>query len=235
MFIGILLKQGTKILLPGLAIFLGYMTFGHAESFDPLFLLIIFTLLLINIKHKQSNLASILLIIIVARLGEEVFYFATDYNITRPLIYAAACYLLVKFSSDKLAMRLALPTVLISMGAEIYWYVIDYPTPQLHFYVALILLNLLTRHLLFLRVILTEHYTQRKADFLALDWQIYEVCTWNIIIFSLMISEYIVRHFTHYTPMFVYNSYPQIIHILSVLILFYIVQQSFKNFYTLDA
>lgn len=235
MFIRILLKQGTKILLPGLAIFLGYMTFGYAEFFDRLFLLIIFILLLINIKRKHIDLAGVLLIILIEQLGDEFFYFATDYTIIRPLTYAVACYLLIKFNSDKLVMRLALPIILICMGAELYWYVIDYPAPQLHFYIALILLSLLTRHLLFLRVILTEQYTQRKADFLALDWQLYEICTWSIVIMSLMLAEYIVRHCTHYSPMFVYNNYPQITHTFTVLIIFYIMQQSFKNFYVLDA
>ena len=57
----------------------------------------------------------------------------------------------------------------------------------------------------------------------------------NILVIVTMISEYLVRHLTSLDPLFFYSLYSEVVHLLSVVTLFFIVQFIIKSTYKINA
>ena len=154
-----------RALIAGCIIFVGYVTFGLAEYFDRVFLIVLIFFLLTNIIEKNINVVGVLVIILTIRLLDEVAFLTMSVSYIKVLIYAVAFVLLYKLKSDKMASYLVLPLLFITVCAELYWQVIDHPPPLVHYFVTLMGLNLLARHFLSLRAFITPSIFGQKPHF----------------------------------------------------------------------
>jgi hypothetical protein len=207
-------------LFGGLFIAAGVLTFGNALIFDRLYIgILIFTAI---ICRKNINVVGIIVILLIERIIEELLWFSfVDhfYNLwtVKILVYTALGFMLYKLWYDTMA-KVALPCLLLSIGADLYWYVIEYANaPGIYWYNIIIAQSLLVRYLLFSRIELTEDFFKMPAESSNLDWFIYQITRLYIIIQALNISEYLLRHsgierFSHIQ--IIYNIYPYLIHLI---------------------
>jgi len=220
MFLRYWLKSGFINAIAGAFIFFSFIFFGYAEYFDRIFIVFLVVVGLFNIKNV--NVISIIVILMIERLLEEVFYFSTTFQLAKVIIYTLSIIFVYYFWYDLLVKRLILPLLIVVFIAEIYWNLIGYNPPRIHFYIEMIWLNIITRYLLFMRIPVVKKIFSPKASQTSLDWQLYSLAKWNVIIIGLLVVEYLFRHLTALNPLFLYHYYKYIIQLLSFLTLFFI-------------
>jgi len=221
-------------MVASIVLIVGYYTFGQADYFDRLFVCILLCLLLIDVVNRNFDFVALLLILLFERLSEEVFYFSMDLSYIKLVTYAVIVFVLYKLRYDKLVVRLAIPLTTITFIAELYWFTTNYHAPVVHYPLMLLTLNLITRHLIIHRVPYTEKLTGIEADTHSLDWPLYNIAKAFVYIISASLVEYLIRHLTHFSPVYIYNSFPFLAHVLTVLTLSYIIQYLFKRNFTLN-
>jgi len=218
------------------------LTFGYAEYYDRLF--IIFLIGLICFNARNANIMSIALIFLFERFLEEIVFFSSSYLLIKPVIYLLSIGLIKLFWYDKLIRRVVFPTVVISIISEIYWYLTDYTAPRIHSYIAMLMLNMATRHLIFLRIPIFKKFqtmpfikntVTSPLNHTSIDMPLYSMVMVNIIVVVAMIAEYLLRHLTLLEPLFIYNSYAEIVQVLSIATLFLIVNFLIKSNYKFSA
>ncbi len=218
------------------------LTFGYAQYFDRLFIVFLLGLILFNITN--ANIISIALIFLLERFLEEGVFFSSSYLFIKPLIYLLSLWLIKQFWYDSLIRRIILPTIIICVICEVYWYTTDYNAPKIYYYIAMMSLNIITRHLIFLRVPLFRKFQaipriqkiiSQPLKQTSVDLPLYTLAMVNILVIVTMISEYLVRHLTSLDPLFFYSLYSEVVHLLSVVTLFFIVQFIIKSTYKINA
>lgn len=233
---------GITSLLAVLFLTIALLSFGYAQYYDRLFIIFLFGLICFNIHN--ANIISIALIFLFERSLEEIVFFSSSYLFIKPLIYLLSLWLIKLFWYDKLIRRVILPTVIICIISEIYWCLTDYKAPRIHSYIAMLMLNMATRHLIFLRIPIFRKF-QRLAfikstvtqplKHTSVDMQLYSLAMVNIVVVTTMIAEYLLRHLTPLKPLFIYNFYSETVHILSAATLFFIVNFIIKSNYKFTA
>lgn len=199
---------------------LALLSFGYAESFDRLFIVYLIGVAVLNIKNV--NIITIIGILMIERLVEELVFFSNTLDIAKLTTYILSMFFLRYFWYDSVVKRIVLPVIVIASVVEIYWYKIGYESPRIHFYIGMVWLNIFTRHLLFMRVPISRQLTLKNASQISLDWQLYSLSKWNIIVIVMMIIEYMTRHLSSASSLVVYNSYPYAMQLLSIATLFFI-------------
>ncbi|WDE13803.1 hypothetical protein [Thalassomonas haliotis] len=225
-------KFFTPILVITFAL-IGVYTFGYAEYFDRWFLLGLVIWGLIKIKSRDVNMAGLLLILILVRLLDEISYLIIDFDI-KAIIYLFSVVVIYKLKYDQLVLFFCAPLLTLIVLVELFWFFTGYPAPQIYFYVCLLLLSLITRHLLFMRVPLTDRLTQGGKS-LPLDWKFYGLSKWSVFILAAMLAEYLVRHLTILNPLHVYQLYPIFMHVIAVTSLFYLTEDYLRTRFILAA
>jgi len=231
--------SGITNLLAVLFLTIALLTFGYAQYFDRLFILFLLGLILFNISN--ANIISLALIFLLERFLEEVVFFSSSYLVIKPLIYLLSLWLIKMFWYDPLIRRIISPTIALCIICEMYWYVTDYSAPRIHSYIAMLLLNMITRHLIFLRVplfkklqaiALIKSIVSQPLKQTAVDLPLYSLAMVNILVIITMIVEYLTRYLTGLTPLFVYKYYPYTMQILAAITLFlltnFVVKSTFK-------
>lgn len=218
------------------------LTFGYAQYFDRLFIIFLLGLILFNIHN--ANIISIAIIFLLERFLEEVVFFSSSYLFIKPLIYLLSLWLIKLFWYDSLIRRIILPTIIICVICEVYWYTTDYNAPKIYYYIAMMSLNIITRHLIFLRVPLFRKFQaipriqkiiSQPLKQTAVDLPLYTLAMVNILVVVAMIAEYIVRHLAGFSALFVYNYYPYTMQFLAVVTLFLLTNFVVKSTYKITA
>lgn len=233
MFIRQYINSGVTYVLAIVFLSFAIFSFGYAEYFDRLFIIYLIAVAILN--SKNVNILTIVGILMFERLLEELIFFSNTLGIAKFATYALSMLFLRFFWYDSIVKRLVLPVIVISSVAEIYWYTIGYESPRIHFYVGMIWLNVLTRHLLFIRTPSCRQLTLKGVAQTSLDLQLYSLSKWNVIFITIMIAEYIVRHLSYVTSLIIYHSYPYAMHFLSVFALFYITNHIFNSSFKMNA
>ena len=222
-----------RSLIAGSIIFFGSITFGEAEYFDRVFLIVLTLFLLTKVIDNDINIVGILVIMLTIILLDEVAFLTMSVDFIKVLIYPVAFILLYKLKSDKMASYIVLPLVCITLSAELYWQAIDHPPPLVHYFVTLMVLNLLVRHFLSLRVFISPAFFNQRPTSIHLDWQLYQITKFNIFVIAAVLVEYLIWHTTDVHSWYVYQAYPYIQQILAVVTLLVIVDHIFKSRYFL--
>lgn len=229
-------------LLAVLFLTIALLTFGYAQYFDRLFILFLLALIVFNIKN--ANIISIALIFLFERFFEEVVFFFSTYLYIKPLIYLSSLWLIKMFWYDPLIRRVILPTIITCILCEIYWFITNYSAPRIHSYIAMLLLNMITRHLIFLRVplfnqlhaiALIKNIVTQPLKQTSVDLPLYTLAMVNILVVIAMIAEYLIRHLTGLTPLFIYKYYPYIMQLLAAVTLFLLANFVVKSTYKIKA
>jgi hypothetical protein len=215
-------------LFGGLFIAIGIITFGKPDYFDRLFIgVLIFTA---AVCRKNINIVSILVIILLQRLIEEsAWSWLQNIYIIRELIYCIALATVVYLWFDPIS-KLASAVLILLIGAEIYWYITDYPAPELYWHTTLLLTNLLTRYMIFSRTSIVEHYFPGKGESTNLDWAIYKLCAVAAVIQCLALVEYLIRHLLGFNQvLIVYQSYVFLVHSIAIFVIWVTFNESYKQ------
>ncbi len=218
------------------------LTFGYAQYFDRLFIVFLLGLILFNITN--ANIISIALIFLLERFLEEGVFFSSSYLFIKPLIYLLSLWLIKQFWYDSLIRRVILPTIATCIICEIYWYLTSYNAPRVHSYIAMLMLNMVTRHLIFLRIPIFKRLQSLSfikntvtlpLKQISIDLPLYSLAKVNILVVVAMIVEYLIRHLSPFEPLVIYSIYSFIVHLLSAVTLFFIVNFIVKSNYKINA
>ena len=209
-------------------------TFGEPALFDRLFLTTLALLLLIHSIRKDINIASILLIIFAERLCDEAAFALMYADFIKPLTYSLCGAVLYKLKHDEWLLRIAAPVYFISVVAEVYWYVTGYNPPVIHYSIALITINFVVRHYLFMRPFLLEKYFN-GAKSLKLDMQLNHVALMMILAISIQLLEYVARHLSLTQSTSAYQAYPYVTQTFTIFILVLVTDYLFNRDHKLSA
>lgn len=219
-------------LLFGMFILLLYLSFGHAYYFDKLFLLVLVGLL--SVFRNNKDLFYTLLLLLVARSFGEVIFLLSDKEPFKWVYYVVSILTVSQLKYDKLVPILVVPIIALCLTAELYWYLTDYAAPELHYYVLGLVINCLIRHFLVFKAHF-KFYSDLKLINKPLDYSLYKLNIVSSIVTCILIVEYLIRHLTQFTPMIVYDSYSYILQVISVLLLYLVVDYSIKSKFKLLA
>ncbi|WP_025821369.1 hypothetical protein [Shewanella marina] len=247
MFIHEYLNKVVRIFVATTVIIIGWQTFGHPDLFDRLVLVILLVLLTLPSIRNDVNIFTIITIFLFERLLEELFYFTKDYSTQKLVIYSLSMLIIYLMHYDKLVRYIVTPLVTISILVECIWYFNGYQAPAIQFYIAMLSLNVIVRYLLMMRSPLANyamelykknidhHYPPKKAQPTPTDWILYSIVASNIVIISVMIFEYMLRHVSNYNQLYIYNIYPSIIQLITISTLIVIIDHVIKNNHSLPA
>jgi hypothetical protein len=214
-------------LFGGLFIALGIVTFGDPDTFDRLFLgVIIFTLF---ICRNNIDIISLLAIIFLQRIMEELAWSSlSDGVILKEILYILVIVMMYSLRYDPLVKWVTCILVL-AISSEFYWYLTDYDAPQLYWHMFLLLSCLLTRYMIFSRVVMVQRYLRRTSHSTNLDWIFYQLIGITVIVQIAAIFEYLVRHVLGQTEVIIiYDSYPYIVHGIATFAIWVTFHESYK-------
>jgi hypothetical protein len=212
----------------GLFITLGILTFGNSNIFDWFFLsVLIFTAI---ICHKNINIVSIVLILFAQlALNQVVWFVLNEHYLVVIFFYVFALWAIYQFRYDW-AAKLMLFSVIIVIISDIYWFINDYPRPQISWYIWLMTSNLFVRYLIFSRVGIVDRYFPRKGLSTHLDWIIYKLSALIIIIQAILLMEYLVRHVLGLSnALFIYYCYPYLFQGIATISIWVVFNESYKQ------
>ncbi len=221
---------------------LALLSFEYAEYFSLVFIIFLLGLILRNLTN--ANIISVALILLLERFLEHFILLTLIYPLTKPVIYILSLYIAYKLKYDSLTRHIILPTIIIGGICEIYWFYTKYNAPILQGYIALLILNGITRHLIFMRVPTFKKYQaipyfQKKVTSTlsqtSFDLPLYILAQINMILIAMMIGEYLIRHLTPFSPLFVYKHYSEIAHILTFMAVFFITTFIFQSKFKIKA
>jgi hypothetical protein len=230
MLIRAYLPQILAALFGGLFVAAGIFTFGNALLFDRLFLgVIIFTAILCR---KDVNVLSVIAIIFLQHVIEEFawLYLPSSY-IFKGVIYFTGFWVIYYFWYDWTS-KILLLCLILGVSSEVYWFVIEYDPPQTFWYICIIMICLIIRHLVFLRVNVVENYISKKAKSINLDWVLYKINAIVIVTQTTVLLEYYLRHiFGFQNALFAYQSLAFVIHVLSTVLIWATFKESYKQLF----
>jgi hypothetical protein len=217
-----------RAFLAGSIIFLGFITIGQAYLFDSLFMLILVALMLYSLKTKNVDLFGVSFIFFTIRLLDKLLLILPNLIFVKIIIYLICYYVCYKFKGDKVTQRVVFPLLTLSVIAELYWYAVDYDSPQIFYSHTLIVLNLLGRRVAYFRQFYKIKFFDKNATSVSLDRMMYLTSKYFIFIISLQLVEYLIRHLTIFTPLFIYDIYPYIAQSITIWILIAIIDYTYK-------
>ncbi|MFT5838283.1 MAG: hypothetical protein ACI9UT_000775 [Flavobacteriales bacterium] len=214
-------------LFGGIFVFLGITTFGNGEAFDRLFIFIlIFTGI---VCRKNIDVLGIVFILAFESIIEEIFWFSTqDIWYSKLAVYSCLAILFYKLKYDAMS-RLAIPCLVLSISAELFWFATDYQfTPEIYWYNIIIGQSMMVRFLLFSRIDLSQSIFNKNAKSINLDWIIYEITRIFIVFETLNILEYLIRHILELKVTIIYVCYPFAMQAISTFILWAVFNETNK-------
>ena len=235
-----------RLLLAVAVICFGYLSFGSADYFDRLFIVVIFVLFAFYMESLKSdffeniNTVIILAILLIERIVEEIAFYTNVIAAQQIIIYLCAAIVFYKQKHDAWVRFLYFPITLLAGIISVYWYYTEYDAPNVHYSIAMLLLNVLVRQAFMMRVfnikrLMKNKYAQKNATILQIDRDFMSIAKLNALLAVAMILEYLVRHFLLINSLTIYYSYSFLAHILSTISLFLIVDHLFNKHYMLTA
>jgi hypothetical protein len=228
MFIRAYLPQIFTALFGGLFVLLGILTFGNGWAFDNIHIgMLIFTGI---ICRKDINVVSVVILLLLQLIWESLAWqYLINENFVKIILYMCAFGMMYYLRHDWV-VKIILPTLILVIVSEIYWYLTHYSAPEIYWHIWIMVSNLLVRYLIFIRVGIVDNYFPEKGLSVNLDWVIYKLSVFIIIIQATMILEYLLRHITGLSSMlFVYYSYSYLVHGIATIAVWAIFSESFKQ------
>lgn len=210
---------------------LAVFTYGRWHYFD-IFAIGVFTSALF-ISRFNINTTATITIIVTGRLIETLaFYFIQNTLLAKACIYVMSLLVLYIARHDKFF----LPSVIIfvlCIVSEQWWYQIDYPAPEIFYSMLTVAISLVVRQMLIVRPYIVYHLTGKSADFTRLDWHLAKIYGLAIMLESIYVAEYLIRHIIHINVTFIYAVYPILMHALGAFTLYlifkYVLETRMKN------
>ncbi|MGO4893988.1 hypothetical protein [Flavobacterium sp. W21_SRS_FM6] len=222
------LPQLLTALFGGIFVACGMLSFGNAYIFDRLFIgIIIFTA---AVCYRNINIVSVLAIILLQRCIEEFAWFSlSNAFVIKEFLYCLALALAIYLRFDPFAKFVGLTLVFV-IGAEFYWYMADYIAPEIYWHVALMMINLFSRYLVFSRLDIVDRLFPGRGRSTNLDWIIYRLMGTTIIIQCAVLIEYLMRHLLGYSNvLIIYYSYPYLMHAIGMFAIWATFNESYKQ------
>ena len=227
MLLRVYLPPFITALFGGLFIAIGILTFGDADTFDRLFVgILIFTLI---ICRNNIDIVSLLAIIFLQRMIQELAWASfSDGVVLKELLYSLVIVTMYALRHDPLVKWLSC-VIALAVTAEIYWYITEYPAPQLYWHLTLLLSCILTRYMIFSRLELVQKYLTRQSQSTNLDWIFYKLAGTTAIVHVAAIFEYLIRHVLGVSQaLIIYYSYPYIVHGIATFAIWATFHESYK-------
>lgn len=209
-----------------------YLSFGHSFYFDKLFLLVLVGAL--SIVRENRDLFFTLLVLLVLRILGEVLFLLSDLAHVKWGYYAVAIVTIVKLRNDWLVSTVLLPILFLSLCAELYWLLIGYQAPDLHFYFLALATNCWLRHFLVFKSHL-KFFSSLEMNNESLDYSLFKLVVPSNIVISALILEYLVRHLTNFNPIIIYDAYSYIMQSISAVFFYLIIDHTLKTKFKLSA
>jgi hypothetical protein len=171
-----------------------------------------------------------LVILLGLWIVSQIIYMLPENMYNLVLVYTLCLILPITFR-DNISAKVTLLITLFCIGAEVYWWQINYANkPQIHYFLGLLVLTDLARSLLFKRVFIVYEYFGWISGKTALDWQIRGTLLVGYLLLNLMLFEYFIRHLIGLSQVtFVYYNFTIIANILSGITLVIIYMHYFYN------
>jgi hypothetical protein len=203
----------------------GVATFGNPTLFDRIYLvMIIGTAYLLR---KNPDVLGVMIILAISHLMQDlVHYWNLEENtsLVKILVYSCVLGTIYKLWYDNLN-KLALAIVTLAISAEIYWLATGYNSPNIYWYVFLVNQNLFIRHVLLYRTAYYRKYLLVKGTPTILDYSIEKVCLWFVVIDSIMIIEYLIRHVLKFDLLIMYNAFEYFVQAIGVYVIWVIIRE----------
>lgn len=214
-----------QTLFASICIVAGILTFDNALYFDRLFFGAL--LLVACVCYHNINIIGVVFIVALERLAEEaIWMWIKDLVVAKVLIYSFAIYVLYLCRYEPLAKYMG-TLLLIALGVELYWITTYYSAPLLHWYMAMVALNMLTRYLLMWRAPLTEQLLPVEATPQLADWRLSYIAGLSAAIQAAVMLEFITRHlYQQPNLLYFYQLMPYFMQCLAILVLWVVIQQS---------
>lgn len=216
-------------LFGGLFIFAGVYTFGNGLLFDRIFIgILVFTGI---VCRKNVNVLGVVIILMIIHIMNEAGWLISESEFkafAKTGFYVLSILIYIQLRYDKLS-RVLLICLVASLLSEAYWELQGRTAPEIYWYIFILSMNLLTRHLLFLRVSYTDDYFPGKSQSINMDWHIYKLNAVAAGIQFLNIMEYLARSLLDYFEvLFIYNVYPYLMQAVSTYMIWVIFNESYK-------
>jgi hypothetical protein len=212
-------------LLACFALIYGVATFGNPLLFDRIYIIIIIGTA--YILRKNPDVLGIMIILAVSHLMQDLVHYwnlEDNTNIVKILIYCCVLGTIYHLWYDSLN-KLALAIVTLAISAEIYWFATGYNPPNIYWYVFLVNQNLFIRHVLLNRTAYYRQYLLVKGTPTVLDYSIEKVCLWFVVIDSIMILEYLIRHVLNLQLLVMYNAFEYFVQAIGVYVIWLVIRE----------
>ena len=236
-----------KICLIFSSVVLGFITFGTPLAFEfasiILFAVVAYYRKSIDIKGVCFLLiADILLLNLIYIPYEPLIDLPFGLALTNPfhtsfmdsigwacVSYLFVIYVVYQFWFDIISKMIAV-LLCMAIAAEIYWAINGYDGPRIHFYFIKISVYHTIRQFLIYRPHNGFFFRQQQMKKLPIDRQILQIKSVSILVESLMICEYLLRHtLPQFTSIVFYTYYPFIMQLIAILIFSVVVLEAQKQ------
>lgn len=179
--------------------------------------------------HEKDSFGAVIVLLgynclskLVFKAPDEAFFWVVAYIISLGI---AAYYI------DLLASKILLAIVMFTIGAELYWYMVEYSAkPMMSYWIALLSLTLWLKQILNNRIFLMDELFGYTGGKLALDGHIGSVLNAYYLLIVLMIVEFYIRHLAGLkNALVVYNYFTPVTTFLSAVILAAVYMHYFYN------
>lgn len=168
--------------------------------------------------RKDKDVLSALLPLLGYLCLVTLIYLAPDTLILGLLIYSASLAIALYYLPH-ITAKILLGFLLVSLGAEVYWWIIEYNSkPKMVYQIGLMALTVWLNKLWFNRIFIMSDYFGYSTGKVALDTHLGGIYYCYYILTTLMASEYLIRHLAGKKDLLViYNLYPVIAMLISAL------------------
>ena len=225
----------TRVVIASCIIIAGIATIGNGELFDRGFLFLLSAIIIYALVHKKVDLFTIAFILFAIAFFDETLYLLPAHSSMKLLLYITCVYCLFVLRDEPLVAKVAAPILLLSLIAEIYWFIIQYQAPQIFYYNTLIALNLIARRVIYIRLMYRYHWFKDATTLVPLDRVIYNTSKWFVYSIALLLIEYMLRHTTSVDSLYIYYIYPYFQHFALVYITLNLGEYTHKTIFKFSA
>jgi hypothetical protein len=181
--------------------------------------------------RNDRDLFVVLLCILLGRFVAQallLFPIESSYVLVKCFYYLLVVFCCYISRKDKLAI-FSLMLLFCMLVSELYWWIIDYKhTPQFTYYAAAIAIDLIIRKVILQRTVSLD-VTSYLPSLRLFLWQTYTLTGVYIIVLSLTIFEYFVRHILDVQILVIYNAYSYTMFMINTLVLWSVLNYALKK------
>lgn len=213
--------------IPAFAVLL-YLYGGNEQHFDRIYIVALCLSCLFCWSDKDT-LGALLILLALWLLAKPMLY-GPDALLFWIVIYGASLAISIYYFYH-IAAKITLLLTLFTVGAETYWWLIDYePKPKMHYWLGLLASTLWARQLLFNRIIIADYYFNYTSGKTALDTLLGNILYVYFYLVVFVILEYFLRHLAALSDLtLVYDHFSPIATAMSALTLVIIYMHYFYN------